>query len=76
MSVEEIIDVPESDEVTIQLPEALKKSKRVKIIFNELDDDRGANIVMLLQAPYANDFMADLYEVHNDFEGIESKIDE
>ena len=75
MSVEQIVEVPENGEVTIQLPDALKSSKRVKIVIDEIDEEWEEKIALLQKAPYDKDFMADLYEVHKDFEGIEGPIE-
>lgn len=75
MSVEQIVDVPENGEVTIQIPEGLKNSKRIKIVINEVDEDWEEKIALLQKAPYNKDFMADLYEVHNGFKNIEGPIE-
>ena len=76
MSVEQIVDVPESGQLTIQLPDYLKGSKKVKVFIDEVNEDREAKISLLRKA--ANDplFLADMEEVNRDFEGAESKIEE
>ena len=76
MSVEQIVDVPESGQLTIQLPDYLKGSKKVKVFIDEVNEDREAKIALLRKA--ANDplFLADMEEVNRDFEGAESKIEE
>lgn len=76
MPVEQIMDVPENGQLTIQLPGYLKGSKKVKVVIDEVDDDREAKIALLKQA--ANDplFLADMKEVNKDFEGIESNVEE
>lgn len=76
MTVEQIVEVPENGQLTIQLPDYLKGSKKVKVFIDEVDEDREAKVLLLRQA--ANDplFLADMEEVHRDFEGTESKIEE
>lgn len=46
------------------------------MFIDEMDEDYEAKVALLKQA--ANDplFLADMEEVNNDFEGIESKIEE
>ena len=75
MPVEQIMDVPENGQLTIQLPAYLKSSKKVKVVIAEVDEDREAKIALLKQA--ANDplFLADMEEINNDFEGIKSEVD-
>lgn len=75
MPVEQIIDVPENGKLLIQLPDVLKKSKRIKIVLSEVDEELEQKIKMLENAPYDKDFMADLYEVHKDFERIEGPLE-
>jgi hypothetical protein len=76
MSVEQIMNVPENGQLTIQLPSHLKGSKKVKVVIDEVDESREAKIALLKQA--ANDplFLADMKEVNEDFEGNESKLGE
>lgn len=76
MSIEQIVEVPENGQVTIQLPSQLTKNKRVKIVIEEIDEDREKKLALLKQA--ANDplFLADMEEVARDFDGIESRVEE
>lgn len=76
MSVEQIVDMPANGQLTIQLPDYLKGSKKVKVFIDEVDEDREAKIALLRKA--ANDplFLADMEEVNRDFRGVESKIEE
>jgi hypothetical protein len=76
MPVEQIMDVPENGQLTIKLPSHLKGSKKVKVVIDEVNEDREAKIALLQQA--ANDplFLADMEEVNRDFEGSESNLDE
>lgn len=75
MPVEQIIDVPQSGELMIRVPDVLKNSKRVRVVIDEVDEEWEAKIALLQKAPHDKDFMADLYEVHKDFEGIEGPIE-
>lgn len=76
MAMEQIVYVPESGQLTIELSPDLKKQKRVKIIINEVEEDLESKITLMKKAPQDRDFMADLEEVTTDFSFIDSKIDE
>lgn len=75
MSVEQIVKVPENGQLTIQLPSALN-SKKVKVVIDEVDEDREAKVALLRKAATDKLFLADMEEVSRDFDGIESKIEE
>ena len=68
MSIEQIVDVPESGNLFIQLPDDLKKKKQVKVIIEDVDEDREAKIALLRQAATDPLFLADMEEVNKDFE--------
>lgn len=76
MSVEKIVEVPENKEVLLRLPDELEKGKRVKIVVTEVDEELEEKIRMFENAPHDKDFMADLWEVHKDFERAEGPLDE
>ncbi|HVG41212.1 MAG TPA: hypothetical protein VM888_06340 [Chitinophagaceae bacterium] len=76
MGIEQIVDVPPSGELTIQLPSSLKNSKRVKLVINEIDETLENKITLLTKACDDKDFLSDMQEVNNDFEFAESKIEE
>jgi hypothetical protein len=76
MPVEQIVDVPENGQLTIQIPGSLKGSKKVRVVIDEVIDDRDAKMTLLAQAQHDPLFLADMEEVNNDFEGIESRVEE
>lgn len=76
MSIEQIIDVPANGQVTLQIPDLFKNRKKVKLVFNSLDESLEKKITLLKKASEDKDFLADLEEVNKDFEFAESKIDE
>ena len=76
MSIEQIIDVPANGQLTIELPPALKNSKRVKVVIDKVEEDLETKIALMKKAADDKDFLYDLDEVVKDFENIESKIDE
>lgn len=75
MSVEQIVDVPENGEIRLCLPDTLRKNKRIKIVVTEIDEELGEKIRMFEKAPQDKDFMADLWDVHKDFERVEGPIE-
>jgi hypothetical protein len=76
MPVEQIMEVPENGQLTIQLPGYLKGSKKVRVIIDEVDTDQEAKIALVKQAASDPLFLADMEEVNKDFEGLESHIEE
>lgn len=76
MQIEQIIDVPASGQLTIQLPSSLINKKRVKLVIHEVDDTLENKISLLKKAAQDKDFLFDLEEVNKDFEFAESNIEE
>ena len=76
MSIEQIIDVPASGQVTLQIPDLFKNRKKVKLVFNSLDETIERKILLLKKASQDKDFLADQEEVSKDFEFAESSIDD
>ncbi|MBD0279833.1 MAG: hypothetical protein ICV81_17990, partial [Flavisolibacter sp.] len=64
MSIEQIVDVPESRQLIIQLPSSLKDKKRVKLIINEIDEALENKIALLQKSSQDKDFLSDLQEVN------------
>lgn len=74
MSIEQIIDVPANGQVTLQIPDLFKNRKKVKLVFNFLDESLEKKISMLKKASQDKDFLADLEEVNKDFEFADPPI--
>ncbi len=72
MSIEQIVDVTDNGELTIQLPPSLINRKKVKVIINDIDDTLDKKINLLKKASLDKDFLSDLYEVNKDFEFADS----
>jgi len=73
---EQIVDVPANGQITIQLPASLKNSKQIKLTINDVDDTLQNKISLLKKASFDKDFLYDMEEVNNDFEFVESNIEE
>ena len=76
MSIEQIIDVPENGQVTLSIPDMFKNRKKVRLVFNAIDDQLESKILSLKLAANDKDFLADMAEINKDFEFADSKIDE
>lgn len=76
MSFEQVVDVPENGQITVQLPSTFVKSKQVKLIINNIEDTLETKIALLKKAPLDKDFLSDLREVNSDFQFAESNIEE
>lgn len=75
MSIEKIVDVPASGQLTIEIPSSLKNSKRVKLVINEIDEELENKISLIQKAALDKDFLSDLEEVNKDFDYTESRIE-
>ena len=75
MSIEQIVDVTDSGQLTIQLPPSLINKKRVKVIINDIDENLNNKINLLKKASLDKEFLSDLTEVNKDFEFAESNIE-
>jgi hypothetical protein len=76
MSIEQIVDVPASGQLIIQIPFSLKDRRRVKLTINEIDDELENKVSLLQKAAQDKDFLFDLEEVNKDFDYLDSKIEE
>lgn len=76
MSIEQIIDVPATGKVTIDIPSSFRNIKRVRITIDQLDSELDNKISLLKKSVEDPLFIADMEEVNKDFEFIESKIQE
>lgn len=76
MSIEQIADMTDSVQLTIQLPPSLANIKKVKVTINDIDDSLDNNINLLKKASFDKEFLSDPQEVNKDFEFAESNIEE
>ena len=76
MSIEKTVDVPASGQLSIQIPSALRNRKRVKLVINEIDEELENQISIMQKAALDQDFLSDLEEVNNDFDQMESRVEE
>lgn len=68
MSLEQILDVPLSGTLTIELPHTFSKQKKVKVTINGVNDNLEKKIALLKKAANDKQFLEDANDVNKDFE--------
>ena len=61
-------EIQKNNQLTIKLPEKFKSKKRVRIIIEDVDDDRNAKLDLLKKASKDPLFLSDIQEVKDDFQ--------
>jgi hypothetical protein len=67
MTFEKAYDI-HNNQLVINLPEKFKTRKRVKVIIEDIDEERELKIEMLKKATKDPLFLADIADVNSDFE--------
>lgn len=68
MTFEKTYEIQKNNQLTIKLPEKFKSKKRVRIIIEDVDDDRNAKLDLLKKASKDPLFLSDIQEVKDDFQ--------
>ncbi len=68
MTFEKTYDIQKNNQLTIKLPEKFKSKKRVRIIIEDVDDDRNTKLDLLKKASKDPLFLSDIQEVKDDFQ--------
>jgi hypothetical protein len=67
MTFEKIYDIQKNIQLVINLPDRFRSKKRVRVVIEDVDDNRDEKISLLKKA--ANDpvFLSDIAEIDSDF---------
>lgn len=74
MAFEKTYDIQENNEVIVKLPPRFKTQKRVRIIIQEIDQEREEKINLLRKAVNDPIFLSDIKEVSEDFENADKDL--
>jgi len=74
MTFEKTYEIQKNNQLTIKLPERLKSRKRVRIIIEDVDDDRNAKLDLLRNALKDPLFLSDIQEVKDDFQYSDREV--
>lgn len=67
MTFEKTYNVQNDNQLIIQLPERFRTKKRVKVIIEDVDENRQERIKMLRKASKDPLFLSDINEITSDF---------
>ena len=74
MTFEKTYEIQKNNQLTIKLPEKFKSKKRVRIIIEDVDDDRNAKLDLLKKASKDPLFLSDIQEVKDDFQYSDREV--
>ncbi len=74
MTFEKTYEIQKNNQLTIKLPERFKSRKRVRIIIEDVDDDRNAKLDLLRNALKDPLFLSDIQEVKDDFQYSDREV--
>lgn len=74
MTFEKTYEVQKDNRLIIKLPERFKSRKRVKVVIQDIDDDRQEKIELLRKALKDPLFLSDINEITTDFEDSDSEL--
>lgn len=74
MTFEKTYNVQGNNQLVINLPERFKSRKRVRVIIEDIDENRDAKIEMLKKASTDLIFLSDIIEISSDFENSDSEV--
>ena len=74
MTFEKTYNVQGNNQLVINLPERFKSRKRVRVIIEDIDENRDAKIEMLKKASTDPIFLSDIDEISSDFEISDSEV--
>lgn len=74
ITFEKTYNVQGNNQLVINLPERFKSRKRVRVIIEDIDENRDAKIEMLKKASTDPIFLSDIIEISSDFEISDSEV--
>ena len=73
MTFEKTYDVQKNNQLIINLPERFKSKKRVRVIIEDIDENREIKIALLKKASTDPLFLSDIAETVSDFENSDNE---
>jgi len=73
MTFEKTYDVQKNNQLIINLPERFKSKKRVRVIIEDIDENRDIKIALLKKASTDPLFLSDIAETVSDFENSDNE---
>jgi len=67
MTFEKTYDIHKNNKLIIELPEKFKSKKRVRVIVQDIDENRSKKIKLLHKASIDPLFLSDIDEISRDF---------
>jgi hypothetical protein len=74
MTFEKTYDIRKNNQLIIHLPDSFKSSKKVRVIIQEIDENRSAKISILKKASTDPLFLSDIAETYSDFENSDNEL--
>lgn len=67
MTYERTYELKNKNQLIIRLPEKFKSKKRVRVIIEDVDDDKSAKVELMKKAAQDPQFLSDIREIQEDF---------
>ena len=74
MTFEKTYDIQKNNQLVIKLPERFKSKKKVRVIIEDIDENRDVKIEMLKKASTDPLFLSDIVETALDFEISDNEL--
>lgn len=68
MTFERTYEVKNNNQLVIKLPDSFKSKKRVRVIIEDIDEDKNSKIESLRRAAKDPLFLSDVQEIQDDFQ--------
>ena len=74
MTFEKTYDIHKDNKIIIQLPDKFKSKKKVRVIVEDIDENRYEKIKLLQNASKDPLFLSDVDEIYSDFENSDKEL--
>ena len=74
MTFEKTFDIQKNNQLIINLPERFKSRKKVRVIIEDIDENRDVKIAMLKKATTDPLFLSDIAETVSDFDNSDNEL--
>jgi hypothetical protein len=74
MTFEKTFEVQKNNQLIINLPERFKSRKKVRVIIEDIDENRDVKIALLKKASTDPLFLSDIAETGSDFENSDNEL--
>ena len=74
MTFEKTYDVQKNNQLIINLPDRFKSRKKVRVIIEDIDENRDVKIALLKKASTDPLFLSDIAETLSDFENSDNEL--